>query len=41
MAIGAFFGAQIAHRLPAFQLRRLVAVAMIGVGVLIVWQIVG
>jgi uncharacterized membrane protein YfcA len=41
MAIGAFFGAQIAHRLPAVQLRRVVALAMIGVGVLMVWQIVG
>ncbi len=40
-AIGAYFGAQIAHRLPVVQLRRLVAVALIGVGALMAWQIVG
>jgi uncharacterized protein len=40
-AIAAYFGAQIAHRLPIVQLRRLVAVALIGVGGLMVWQIVG
>jgi len=39
-AIGAYFGAQIAHRLPVVQLRRLVAVALIGVGMLLVWQII-
>ncbi|MCP4419853.1 MAG: sulfite exporter TauE/SafE family protein [Chloroflexi bacterium] len=40
-AIGAYFGAQMAHRLPVVQLRRLVAVALIGVGILMVWQIIG
>lgn len=38
-AVGAFFGAQIAHRLPVAQLRRLVAVALIGVGLMMAWQI--
>ncbi len=39
-AIGVFIGAQIAHRLPVVQLRRLVAVALTGVGALMIWQIV-
>ncbi len=39
-AVGAYFGAQIAHRLPVVQLRRLVALALIAVGVLMVWQFV-
>jgi len=39
-AAGVFIGAQIAHRLPVVQLRRLVAVALIGVGALMVWLII-
>jgi uncharacterized membrane protein YfcA len=39
-AAGVFIGAQIAHRLPVMQLRRLVAAALILVGALMVWQIV-
>ena len=39
-AIGVFIGAQIAHRLPVFQLRRLVAIALIGIGLLMIWQII-
>ncbi|VAW41272.1 hypothetical protein MNBD_CHLOROFLEXI01-1305 [hydrothermal vent metagenome] len=38
-AVGAYFGAQMAHRLPVVQLRRLVAVALIGVGSMMIWQI--
>lgn len=36
-AAGVFIGAQIAHHLPVYQLRRLVAIALIGVGVLMIW----
>ncbi len=36
-AAGVFIGAQIAHRLPVYQLRRLVAIALIGVGALMIW----
>ncbi|MCP5100545.1 MAG: sulfite exporter TauE/SafE family protein [Chloroflexi bacterium] len=39
-AVGAYIGAQIAHRLPVIQLRRLVAVALIGVGAMMIWQVV-
>lgn len=39
-AAGVYIGAQIAHRLPIVQLRRLVAIALIGVGALMIWQIV-
>ena len=39
-AVGAYFGAQMAHRLPVVQLRRLVAMALIGVGVMMFLQIV-
>jgi len=39
-AIGVYIGAQIAHRLPIVQLRRLVAIALIGVGAMMIWQIV-
>ena len=39
-AAGAYIGAQIAHRLPIVQLRRLVAVSLIGVGAMMIWQIV-
>ena len=39
-AAGVFIGAQIAHRLPVFQLRRLVATALIVVGAMMIWQIV-
>lgn len=38
-AVGAFLGAQVAHRLPVVQLRRLVAAALIGVGVMMVWRL--
>jgi len=36
-AAGVFIGAQIAHRLPVYQLRRLVAIALIGVSALMIW----
>ena len=39
-AAGAYFGAHMAHRLPVVQLRRLVALALIGVGVMMFLQIV-
>ena len=39
-AAGVYIGAQIAHRLPIVQLRRLVAIALIGVGAMMIWQIV-
>lgn len=39
-AAGAFIGVQIAHRLPIVQLRRLVAIALIGVGAIMFWKIV-
>jgi len=39
-AAGAYMGAQIAHRLPIVQLRRLVAIALMGVGAMMIWQIV-
>jgi len=39
-AAGAYIGAQIAHLLPIVQLRRLVAIALIGVGAMMIWQIV-
>lgn len=39
-AAGAYIGAQIAHRLPILQLRRLVAIALVGVGAMMIWQIV-
>jgi uncharacterized membrane protein YfcA len=39
-AVGVYIGAQIAHRLPVLQLRRLVAIALIGVGAMMIWQIV-
>jgi uncharacterized protein len=39
-AVGAYLGAQIAHRLPIAQLRRLVAVALILVGAMMIWKIV-
>ena len=39
-ATGVYIGAQIAHRLPIVQLRRLVAVSLIGVGAMMIWQIV-
>jgi uncharacterized membrane protein YfcA len=39
-AVGVFIGAQIAHRLPVYQLRRLVAGALIVVGAMMIWQIV-
>ena len=39
-AAGVYIGAQIAHRLPILQLRRLVAIALIGVGAMMIWQIV-
>ena len=38
-AAGVYIGAQIAHRLPIVQLRRLVAIALIGVGAMMIWQI--
>jgi uncharacterized membrane protein YfcA len=38
-AVGVYIGAQIAHRLPVFQLRRLVAIALIGVGAMMIWLI--
>jgi uncharacterized membrane protein YfcA len=38
-AAGAFAGAQIAHALPVIQLRRLVAAALVGVGLLMAWRI--
>jgi len=40
-AIGVYIGAQIAHRLPVAQLKRLVAIALIGVGTMMIWQIIG
>ena len=39
-AAGVYIGAQIAHRLPILQLRRLVAIALVGVGAMMIWQIV-
>ncbi len=39
-AVGVFIGAQIAHRLPVVQLRRLVAIALMGVGAMMIWQII-
>jgi uncharacterized membrane protein YfcA len=39
-AVGVYIGAQIAHRLPVVQLRRLVAIALMGVGALMIWQII-
>ena len=39
-AIGVYIGAQVAHRLPVVQLRRLVAIVLIGVGAMMIWQIV-
>ncbi|MCZ6520224.1 MAG: sulfite exporter TauE/SafE family protein, partial [Bacteroidetes bacterium] len=39
-AIGVYIGAQVAHRLPVVQLRRLVAIVLIGVGSMMIWQIV-
>jgi len=39
-AIGVYIGAQVAHRLPVTQLRRLVAIALIGVGVMMIWQFI-
>ena len=39
-AAGVYIGAQIAHRLPIVQLRRLVAIALIGVGAMMIRQIV-
>ncbi len=39
-AIGVYIGAQIAHRLPIVLLRRIVAVALIGVGAMMIWQII-
>ena len=39
-AAGVYIGAQIAHRLPIVQLRRLVAIVLIGVGAMMSWQIV-
>ncbi len=39
-AAGVYIGAHIAHRLPIVQLRRLVAIALIGVGAMMIWQIV-
>ena len=39
-AVGVYIGAQIAHRLPVLQLRRLVATALVVVGAMMIWQIV-
>ncbi len=39
-AAGVYIGAQIAHRLPIVQLRRLVAIVLVGVGAMMIWQIV-
>ncbi len=39
-AAGVYIGAQIEHRLPIVKLRRLVAIALVGVGAMMIWQIV-
>ena len=39
-AAGVYMGAQIAHRLPIVQLKRLVAIVLVGVGAMMIWQIV-
>lgn len=39
-AIGVYIGAQIAHRLPIVLLRRIVALVLIGVGIMMAWQII-
>ena len=38
-AIGVFIGARIARYLPSSQLRQVVAYVLVGVGVLMIWQV--
>lgn len=40
-SVGVVFGGLVAHRLPQEKLRMVVAVTLIGVGVLMVWRVVG